>query len=82
MFLGSITDLLETRRSAGLRTALRKIRARTNIWGKELADAAAKLDITHFDILPPPHTLRVDIGEIATLPIHWVMYTARLPPKP
>ncbi len=43
LMLGSIIDLLETRRLAGLSIALHKIRAYTNIRGNDLADAAAKL---------------------------------------
>ena len=37
---------------AGIRTTLHKIRAHTNIQGNDLADAAAKLAVKHFDILP------------------------------
>jgi len=59
LLLGSITDLLETRRSEDLRTTLHNIRAYTNIRGNDLADAAAKLDVTHFGTLPPSQTLRV-----------------------
>ena len=77
LLLGGITDLLETRRSAGLRTTLHTTRARTNIRGNDLADVAAKLVVTHFDTLPPSHTLRVDIGDTTPRPTHWVMYTAK-----
>ena len=63
LLLGSITRLLETRQMAGLRTTLHKITAHTNIRGSDLADAAAKLAVTQLDTLPPPQTLRVDIGE-------------------
>jgi len=80
MLLGSITDLLETSRSSGLCTTLHKIRAHINIRGNDLADAAAKLAVTHFDTLPPPHTLRVEIGKIAPFPTHGVMYAAK--PQP
>ena len=80
LLLGSITDLLETRRSAGLRTTLHKIRAHTNIRGNDLADAAAKLAVTRFDTLLPPQTLRVEIGGIVPRPTHWVMYMAE--PQP
>jgi ribonuclease HI len=80
LLLCSITDLLETKRLAGLRTTLRKIMTHTNIRGKDLADTAANLAVTHFDTLPPPQTLRVVIGETAPCPIHWVMYSAKPPP--
>ena len=80
LLLGSITDLLEIRRSTGLRIALHKIRAHTNIQGNDLADAAAKLVVTHFDILPPSQALQVDIGETTPRPTQWVMYTAKPPP--
>ena len=52
LLLGSITDLLKTRRSAGLRTALHKIRAHINIRGNDLVDATVKLAVTVFDTLP------------------------------
>ena len=57
ILLASITDLLKTRRSADLCTILHKIRAHTNIRGNALADAAAKLVVTHFDTLPPSQTM-------------------------
>ena len=63
LLLGSITELLETRRSEGIRTTHHKIKANTNARGTDLAEAAAKLVITHFDTLPPSQTLRVDIGD-------------------
>ena len=65
LLLGSITDLLETRRMACLRTTLRNRRGHTSIRGNDLADVVAKLAVTHFDTLPPPQTRRVEIGEIA-----------------
>jgi len=65
LMLGSITDLLETRRLAGLRTTLHKLKGHTNIRGNYLAGAAAELTVTHFDTLPPPQTRRVEIGEVA-----------------
>jgi len=80
LLLGSITDLLETRWSAGIRTTLRKIRAHANIRGNDLANAAAKLAVTHFDTLPSRQTLRVEIGEIAPRLTRWVMFTAK--PQP
>ena len=78
--MGSINNLLETRRLAGLSTTLHKIRAHTNIRGNNRADAAAKLAVTHYDALPPPQTQRVEIGEIAPCPAHWVMYSVKPPP--
>ena len=80
LLLGSITDILETRRSAGLRTNLHKIRAHTIIRGNDLADAAAKLAATHYDTLPPPQTRRVETGETTPRPNHRVMYSAKPPP--
>ncbi len=70
LMLGSITDLLEARRLAGLRTTLHKVRRHTNIRGNNLADAAAKLAVTHFDTLPSSQTRRVEIGEVASRPVH------------
>ncbi len=64
----------------GLRTTLHKLRGHTHIRGNDLADAAAKLAVTHFDTLPPSETMRVDIGEIAPRHHHWVMYTVKPPP--
>jgi ribonuclease HI len=64
----SIVDLLEARKMAGRRTTLHKIRAHTDIRGKDLADAAAKMAVRNFDTLPPNQALRVDIGEIAPRP--------------
>ena len=52
LLLDSITDLLEARQRAGLSTTLHKIRAHTNIRGNNLADAAVKLVVTHYDTLP------------------------------
>jgi ribonuclease HI len=63
LLLGSITDLLETKRSAGIRTTLHKIRAHTNIRGNDLADAAAKLAVNDFETLPPPQMIRMDSKE-------------------
>ena len=80
LLLDSITDLLETRQRSSLSTTLHKIRAHTNIRGNDLADAAAKLAVTHYDTLPPTQTRRVEIGEIAPRPHYWVMYTAKPPP--
>jgi len=82
LLLDSITDLLETRQKSDLSTTLHKIRARTNIRGNDQADAAAKLAVTHYDTLPSPQTRRVETGEIAPRPHHWVMYTAKPPPPP
>ncbi len=64
----------------GLHTILHKMRGHTNIRGSGLANAAAKLAVTHFDTLPPPQTMWIDIGKIAPRPKHWVMYTAKPPP--
>jgi len=77
---GSITDLLETRRLAGLSTTLHKIKAQTNIRGNDLEDAAAKLAVTHYETLSPPPTQGVEIGEIPIRSAHWVMYSVKLPP--
>ena len=65
ILLENIVDLLEIRKLAGRRTTLHKIRTHTNIWGNDLADAAAKLAVRSFDTVPPNQTLRVDVGEIA-----------------
>jgi hypothetical protein len=73
LLLGSITNLLEARRSKGLRTTLHKIRAHINIRGNDLATAAAKLVVTHFDILPPPQTMRAEIRKISPRPTQWVV---------
>jgi hypothetical protein len=59
--MGSITDLLETRRLASLSITLHKIRAHTNVRGNDLADAAATLAVTHYESLPPSQTQRVEI---------------------
>jgi hypothetical protein len=56
LLLGSITDLIETKMLAGLSTTLHIIRGHTNIRGNNLADAAAKLAVTHYETLPPPQT--------------------------
>jgi hypothetical protein len=81
LLLDSITDILETRQLSGLSTTLHKIRTHTNIRGNDLADAVAKLAVTHYDTLPLPQTRRVETGEIAPRPHHRVMYTAK-PPLP
>ncbi len=80
IMLSGITTLLEERKLTGLRTTLHKLRGHTNIRGNDLADAAAKLAVTHFDTIPPSQTKRVDIGELAPRPHHWVMYTVKPPP--
>ena len=74
-----MTDLLETRRAAGFRITLYKIRAHTNIRGNDLADAAAKLAVKDFETLPLAQTIRVDIGEIAFCSPHRVVYTVTQP---
>ena len=79
LLLENSTNLIETRKLSGYRTTLHKIRAHTNIRGNDLADAAAKLAVRSFDTLPPDPKIRVDIGEIAPRPKHWVMYTATPP---
>jgi len=76
LLLDSITDLLETRRLSGLRTTLHKIRAHINIRGNDLADAAAKPAVTHYDTLPLQQTRRVETGETVPRPNYWVMYSA------
>jgi ribonuclease HI len=80
LLMDSITDLIETRKLSGIRTTLHKIRAHTNIRGNDLADAAAKRAVTHYDTLPPLQTRRVETGETAPSPNYWVMYSAELPP--
>ncbi len=55
--------------------------AHTDIRGNDLADAAAKPVVTHYDKLPPTHTPRIETGEIAPRPHYWVMYTAKPPPS-
>ncbi len=71
---------MEARQRAGLSTTLHKIRAHINIRGNDLADAAAKLAVAHYDALPPSQKRRVETGEIAPRPHHWVMYTDKPPP--
>jgi ribonuclease HI len=80
ILLESISNILETRRLAGHHTTLNKIRAHTHIRGNDLADAAAKMAVRSFDTLPTHATIRVDIGEVAPRPQHWVMYTVTPPP--
>ena len=84
LILSRITDLLEERSRQGFRTTLHKIRAHTNIRGNDLADAAAKMAATQYDSasLPESQKLKVDVGEIAPRPPHWVMYTVKPPPPP
>ena len=83
MLLSSgIIDLVEERRRRGFITTLLKIRAHTNIWGNDLADAAATMAVTQYDSLPESHKLKVDVGEVATRPPLWVMYTVSLPTDP
>ena len=79
LLLESITDLLETIMLAGFHTTLHKIRNHTNIWGNDLADAAAKLAVQNFDSLPTTQTTRVEIEEISPRPTHGVIYTATAP---
>jgi hypothetical protein len=45
--LGSILDLLDIKRLAGLRTTLHTIRGHTTIRGNDLADPAVKPAVTH-----------------------------------
>ncbi len=65
LLIDGITDLLQERRMKGFITTLPKIRAHTNIWGNYLADAAAKLAVTHYDSLPETQKLKMAIGETA-----------------
>ncbi len=58
--LDIITDLLETRIMSGLSTTLHKIRPHTNIRSNDLADAAIKLTVMHYDTLPTAQIRRVD----------------------
>ncbi len=60
LLLRGTTDLLEERK--GFTTTLQKIRAPTSIRGNDLADAAAKLAVTHYDSLPETQTLKVNTG--------------------
>jgi hypothetical protein len=62
LLLGGITDILEERRRKGFRTTLHEIRARTNIRGNDLADAAAKMAVTQYDSLPESNILKVCFG--------------------
>ncbi len=48
--LGSITDLLDTRRSEGFRTTHHKIKTHINIRGNDIADATAKLAGTYLTL--------------------------------
>ncbi len=80
LLLNGITELLDDRRRKYFRTARHKIRAHTNIRGNDLADAAAKLAVTHYDSLPESRKLEVIIGEIPPRPPHWAMYTVK--PQP
>jgi hypothetical protein len=74
---------MEARQRAGLRTTLHKIRPHANIRGNDLADAAAKLAVTQYDTLPTSQKRRVETGETAPRPHHWVMSTAKpQPPLP
>ncbi len=59
LLLYSITNLLDTRRESGLSTTLLKIRAHTNVRGIDLADAAAKLAVTHYDTTPVREEFRI-----------------------
>ncbi len=79
LLIGSITYLLETRRSACFRTTLHKTRAHALIRGNDLADGATKLAVTDFDTLPPTQKIRVNIGKLASRSIYWVMYTVNSP---
>ena len=79
VLLESTTKLLDTKTSLGFRTTLHKIRRHTHIRGNDLADDAAKLAVRSFHTLPPAQTTRVEAGEIAPRPKHWVMYTAKPP---
>jgi hypothetical protein len=56
-------------------TCLRKIRAHTNIYGNDLADAATKLAVTNYDSIPQAQTMRMKIGAILPRPPFWAMYT-------
>ena len=59
LLMDIITNLLETRRLSGLCTTLHKIRAHTNFRGNDLADAAAKLAVTHYDTVRFSITLNI-----------------------
>jgi hypothetical protein len=52
LFLGSITDLDDARRTSGFRTTPHTIRTHTNIRGIDLANSAAKQAVIAFDTLP------------------------------
>jgi len=79
LLLEIITELMDTRASLGFKTTLHKIRGHIPIRGNDLADAAAKLAVRSFETLPQAHTIRVDVGENAPRPKHWVMYTTKPP---
>jgi len=81
LLLSGVTNLLEEQQRRGFQNTLHKIRAHTNIRDIDLADAAAKMAVTHYDSLPESQRLRVEIGEVPPRPTHWVMYTVR-PPLP
>jgi hypothetical protein len=49
LLISNITNLLETRRSTGLRKTFRKNRAHRNIRGYDLADATAKRAVKDYD---------------------------------
>ena len=70
ILLGIKPDLLETIRSAGFRTTIHEIRAHTNIRGNDLADAAAKIAVTHFETQLLTLIIRVNAGGIAPRPTH------------
>ena len=80
LMLGSNTGLLETRRLAYVSITLHKVKAHANIRGNDLADAAVKPAVTHYETLPPPQTQRDEIEEIAPRLSHWVMYSVKPPP--
>jgi len=79
LLLSGITDLLEERRRQGFRTTLHRNRARTQIRGNDLADAAAETAVTQYDSIPEYQKQKVDIGEEAPRPPHRVMYTVKPP---
>jgi len=71
LMLKNIIDLLEAMRENVFFATLREIKTHTYIRGDDLTDAAAKLAVTDFDILPPENIIRMGFGSIALFPSHY-----------
>ena len=78
----SIVTSLQYMISLGLPATLHKIRGRTNIRGKDLADDAAKRAGISFEDIPAHEKVTVNIGYHAERPEFWVMYTGKPPTPP